>query len=645
MKKTISALLLIIMLSLLTLQSAAITGETSSSTTTIYPGVTSRHVTTGSGTFYGLQDMKIVTFDPKQQGLSVNVTTGYSTLSTLSTVENTLNRWNSAHPEKTPIVAINGDWFTVSYDTNLTVSPRVNIPLGFNMHGGEIVTTQQTSVESLVCGYAPSFGIASDGTPLIGCIDTTTTMTHPYGVVTLDGINRLPANNAIIMYTDKGSAASYCLNDAYELYVDFDVDYTVKHGMNVVGTVTGISRPSEARQAMQQNRMIITARGTRISEISSIRIGDSLRFRVSITDRYGNTNLWRTVSDCVGGHHEFARAGTYFDIGDSTNYPANVIGITADNKVIFLCNDGRQSGYSIGVSINKMDDLARELGIVSGIYMDGGGSTTMLQLNSSGGYDLVNRPCNTNHAQRTVSNAVILAYDNKEPMVTDDLTFDSEDYTQYIGRQNNCVAMLNGDGLNIITTTVYDPFLTMQNFGLSASEYKYIVFDAKTNYTASDSMHVGLYLAAGATTGATENCKANILIPETGQSERVIADLSSLSLWTGNIHSVRVDIFDNFESSPSAAVGRGLIIREMRFFRTLAEAEAYANPPSPVVPGDLNGDGKISVQDLSLMKKAITGSAPEGSYIEANSDIDGDGKITAADLRILKKLIAGGSIE
>lgn len=627
-----------------------ITGQTSVTEKTIYPGVTSTHYTLGSNTTYGLNDVNIVEFDPRQEGLSVNVATGYTNLNHLSTVSNTVNRWVSAHPEKVPIAAINGDWFTVGYDNYSTAMTKtqLNIPLGFNMHGGEIITTQQTAVETANSNYAPSFGIAADGTPLIGCIDTTTTFqarTSSGSVnVTLDGINRLPAPDALILYTDKGPASNYCLDDAYEIYIDFDFDYVVKDGMSVYGTVTAVSAPNQPRLPMQENRMILTARGTRISEVSSVPVGAPVRIKCSISDRYGNTAKWKTVTDAVGGHHEFARGGQYFDIGDGTRYPAPVIGITAEGKVLFLVNDGRQSGYSLGIRISQMDDLARELGIVSGIYMDGGGSTTLVELNSSGGYDLINRPCNTNNAQRTVSNAVILTYDAEPPIVTDDLLFDSDAYRQYLGRTNNVVAPLNAEGLNVIMTEVYDPYLTMQNFGLSADEYKYIVFDAKTNYVGTDEMHVGLYLAAGSTPGATENCKANILFPETGESVKVLADLSSLALWNGMINSIRVDIFDNFSTSPSAVVGRGLVIREMRFFRTRAEAEAYMAPPEPPTPvkiGDVNGDGAITLMDLKTLKSYLASNGD--GIVPANSDVNGDGLISIPDIKALRQLIAGAS--
>ena len=354
MKKLISSLLVLALALSAAVTAFAvirtITGQTSCLQKTIYPGVTSTHYTLGSNTTYGLNDVNIVEFDPRQEGLSVNVATGYTDLNHLSTVSNTVNRWVAAHPEKVPIAAINGDWFTVGYDNYSTAMTKrqLNIPLGFNMHGGEIITTQQTQVETANSNYAPSFGIASDGTALIGCIDTTATFQYSSAINDLDGINRLPADNAIILYTDRGPASNYCLDDAYEVYVDFDSDYVVKDGMSVTGTVTAVSAPGEPRLPMQENRMILTARGSRISEVSSISVGRRMRIRCSISDRYGNTDKWKTVTDCVGGHHEFARNGQYFSIGDATRYPAPVVGITADNRVIFLVNDGRQPGYSLG---------------------------------------------------------------------------------------------------------------------------------------------------------------------------------------------------------------------------------------------------------------------------------------------------------
>ena len=57
------------------------------------------------------------------------------------------------------------------------------------------------------------------------------------------------------------------------------------------------------------------------------------------------------------------------------------------------------------------------------------------------------------------------------------------------------------------------------------------------------------------------------------------------------------------------------------------------------VPGDVNGDGILSVKDLTAMKKVIAGGDVEA--VMANCDVNGDGLTNMTDLRDLKRLLAG----
>ena len=70
--------------------------------------------------------------------------------------------------------------------------------------------------------------------------------------------------------------------------------------------------------------------------------------------------------------------------------------------------------------------------------------------------------------------------------------------------------------------------------------------------------------------------------------------------------------------------------------------ETEIEPLTPVLPGDVNGDGKFNSKDIALMKRVIAGTAAEGSYNAANADLNGDGKYTNKDLSALKKIVAQG---
>lgn len=61
------------------------------------------------------------------------------------------------------------------------------------------------------------------------------------------------------------------------------------------------------------------------------------------------------------------------------------------------------------------------------------------------------------------------------------------------------------------------------------------------------------------------------------------------------------------------------------------------------IRGDVNGDGQVTITDLSVLKRYLAGN-PSGSskFIEKNADLNGDGNITMTDLSQLQQLIMGG---
>ena len=172
---------------------------------------------------------------------------------------------------------------------------------------------------------------------------------------------------------------------------------------------------------MKENRLILTARGTGpISRIDNMEIGDEVSVTVSITDTYGNTAAWRTVTEAVGGHIPPVRGGVDINTGIDRADPMTIIGFKADGTVVMIVNDGRQPGYSIGINRTLFDELCIDLGIDTALLLDGGGSTTLIELTEQG-YELKNRPSDfavggRPGIARDVVNAVILSYVSDEPV-------------------------------------------------------------------------------------------------------------------------------------------------------------------------------------------------------------------------------------
>ena len=68
-------------------------------------------------------------------------------------------------------------------------------------------------------------------------------------------------------------------------------------------------------------------------------------------------------------------------------------------------------------------------------------------------------------------------------------------------------------------------------------------------------------------------------------------------------------------------------------------------PALELLPGDVNGDDKITQTDYLLLKRAILKLSPLPEEFAAAGDFDGDGKTTAADYLLLKRYILFGEVD
>ena len=92
--------------------------------------------------------------------------------------------------------------------------------------------------------------------------------------------------------------------------------------------------------------------------------------------------------------------------GDS-RMPVNSIGIKADGTVVTFMADGRQSPYSVGMTLNEQAEFLAAQGVVNALYLDGGGSATYAS-KREGTSDLTIRNRPSDGVERTVSSALLL---------------------------------------------------------------------------------------------------------------------------------------------------------------------------------------------------------------------------------------------
>ncbi len=112
------------------------------------------------------------------------------------------------------------------------------------------------------------------------------------------------------------------------------------------------------------------------------------------------------IKEALGGQAILVKGGKPFETPqfNTGRQPRTAVGIKADGDVFFLTVDGRQEPYSSGISSEEITQMMIDLGAVTALGLDGGGSTTYLSRKP--GYDylqLVNRPSGS--YERNVANS------------------------------------------------------------------------------------------------------------------------------------------------------------------------------------------------------------------------------------------------
>jgi exopolysaccharide biosynthesis protein len=82
--------------------------------------------------------------------------------------------------------------------------------------------------------------------------------------------------------------------------------------------------------------------------------------------------------------------------------PRTAVGVIDENHLVFVVVDGRQSGYSEGVTLTELADIMIDLGATTAYNLDGGGSSTMY-FNG----EVINSP--SNGGERATSDILYIA--------------------------------------------------------------------------------------------------------------------------------------------------------------------------------------------------------------------------------------------
>jgi hypothetical protein len=96
----------------------------------------------------------------------------------------------------------------------------------------------------------------------------------------------------------------------------------------------------------------------------------------------------------ISGFGGLLRDGQVLPQSNDVLHPRTALGLDRDGRLLtLLVVDGRQPGYSEGVSLQELAELMQQAGCWDALNLDGGGSTIMLLGAVSDQLQIMNRPC------------------------------------------------------------------------------------------------------------------------------------------------------------------------------------------------------------------------------------------------------------
>jgi hypothetical protein len=178
----------------------------------------------------------------------------------------------------------------------------------------------------------------------------------------------------VSLYTPDWDSATRSTAQGVEVIVE-NVNYPLRPNKRLVGTITAVrTGPLSLNNAIPADGFVLAAcSGAEAELLGHAVVGQpvSVRFEMSPPDLVNMKTL------CTGNAW-MVKNGAPFHGGGPERHPRTVLAWSG-TRHWFVTFDGRQPGYSVGVSVAEMQDfLINSLQVQNAINLDGGGSTTMV---------------------------------------------------------------------------------------------------------------------------------------------------------------------------------------------------------------------------------------------------------------------------
>jgi hypothetical protein len=283
------------------------------------------------------------------------------------------------------VVGTNGDLF--SWETGR--------PSGILMRGRVL--------DSAPLADRSSVGITSTGELSVQRVSFFGTWSGLGRIRSLTDINEEPDTNGVSLFTPVWGDRTPAVKGAVQVVLDGFPAAAAEE--ELPGFARSVVRGESA--AIPRNGAVLVGRGTGAATLlREAPVGAEVFVRLILRPS------WEDVTDAVGGGPEIVRNGVpVFQANEAftesqlgPRNPRTAIGQRRDGRILMVVTDGRQPGYSVGMTNFELGQTLARLGAVTASALDAGGSTTLA-------FDgtLLNQPSDPG-GERSVSTALMLMY-------------------------------------------------------------------------------------------------------------------------------------------------------------------------------------------------------------------------------------------
>jgi hypothetical protein len=286
--------------------------------------------------------------------------------------------------------AVNGDFYASG-----------GIPIGAQVIGGLPL--------KMPAGNRSVFGVGLEGEPFFEVIGFQGgLLSADGGSKQIQGINETRDEDELIVYNRfKGSSTGTNYWGVEVTVESLDGGTAINDTFRVTVTAKdSIMDPGHGDNAIPPNGWVLSGHGIAADFLEDrVFVGDTLAIYL------GFPPAAMPVAELIGGGPRIIRNGAQSveSVAEgfgasfaSDRHPRTAVGFSQDSTTVyFFTVDGRQTGYSLGMSLYELADYMLEWGVWEGINLDGGGSTTMVVRGQ-----VVNSPSDAS-GERTVANSLL----------------------------------------------------------------------------------------------------------------------------------------------------------------------------------------------------------------------------------------------